>query len=136
MNYNPYSIEPKQLVSDSLKDVLTEENIEQVEEMFISVGLVIEPKEHSLTGNLSGIEFGDYSTKIEIKASMRDAFNFIGQVITNDQHSKLSSSLILLMGKDVVNIQGPFSICGVKVIEMEPTSKLCILSVDLVKSAP
>lgn len=137
MSFNPRDSEPKLLVSDSLKDLLHEEHIEEVQQMFISVGLVFDPRELSITGNLVGIEFSDHEfsdqIKVDIKLTIKEAFDFIGNVVSNVHHNKKSSALLLLLGEDAVNVPGPFKVSSVKIIELDSTNKLCVLGIDLTK---
>lgn len=132
MKFNPYDIEPKLLVSDSIKDEISEEHLQQAVEMFISVGLVIEPKENSLTGNLVGIEFSE-PMKLDMKVSLKDAFSFISKVVSNNKHTKKVHALLMLLGEESTSIPGPFKITSVKILEIESASKLCILAIDLTK---
>ena len=132
MKFNPYDFEPKPLVSDSIKDLLPEDQLQEVDHMFISIGLVMEPRDTSLTGNLVAIEFGEVM-KIDIKLTLKEAFSFIGNVISNSRHNKKSSNLLLLLGEDDINIPGPFKISGVKIVEIDSANKLCVLGIDLNK---
>ncbi len=122
------------MVSDALKDALSEDQLDQdqVEEMFISVALVTEPKNSSLTGNLIGIEFGK-NPKIDLKTSLKEAFDFIGRVASGDICNKKVNSLILLLGEKSILVSGPFAMTGIKIIEIDSTNKLCVLAVDLTK---
>ena len=135
MSFNLPNSEPKLLVSDDLKDLLPEDQLEQINDMFISVALVLQPREVSLTGNLVGVEF-DEKIKIDIKVTIRDAFSFIGNVITDKKHSKVCQSLILMMGEDVTTIHGPYKISSTKIVEIDSSNKLCILAIDLINCAP
>jgi len=130
MKFNPYNIEPKLLVSDSLKDALPEEQLQEAGEMFITVGIALEPREISLTGSLVGIEFTN-PMKVDMKVSLREAFAFISNVVSNKQHNKTSEGILLLLGEDVTSIPGPFAISSVKIVEIDPANKLCVLAVDL-----
>lgn len=135
MNIDHFSTEPKLLVSDVLKDVLTEEQLEQVDEMFISVAIITKPKNSSLTGNLVGIELGK-NPKIDIKTSIKDAFYFISKLVTNEFFNNEASSLVLLFGREITTIPGPFLMNSVKIVDIDSSNQLCVLAIDLVKDAP
>ena len=135
MSFNHLNTEPKLLVSDALKDVLTSEQLEQVDDMFISVAVVVEPRDASLTGNLVGVEFGE-KLKVDVKATLQDAFQFIGKVTSNKEHNKKCNALILVLGEDSINIPGPYSIFSTKIVEIDSTNKLCVLAIDLTNLAP
>jgi len=132
MNFNQFNTSPKLLVSDSLKDSLHEDRPDQVDETFISIAIVTEPRESSLTGNLVGIEFGE-SPKIDLKTSLREAFTFISNVTTNKNHSKKVNSLILLFGEESTSIPGPFTMVGIKIVDIDISNGLCVLVIDLFK---
>jgi hypothetical protein len=133
MNFNPSGLEPKQLVSDSLQNVLSEEELVQIEDMFITVVVVIEPRECSLMGNLVGVDFGQ-TLKIDLKVSLKDAYKFIGNVLVNEK-TRRSTSIILTHCGDITNISGPFNVASSKIIEIDPTNKMCIVAIDLIKIA-
>ena len=135
MNFDHINSEPKLLVSDALKEVLQEEELEQVNDMFISVAVVTEPREACLTGNLVGVEFSE-RLKVDIKLLLKDAFTFISKVISNSRHNKTCECLIMMLGDEVVNIPGPFKIFSTKIIEIDSTNKLCILAIDLINVTP
>lgn len=135
MNIDHFSTEPKLLVSDVLKDVLTEEQLEQVDEMFISVAIITKPKNSSLTDNLVGIELGK-NPKIDIKTSIKDAFYFISKLVTNEFFNNEASSLVLLFGREITTIPGPFLMNSVKIVDIDSSNQLCVLAIDLVKDAP
>jgi len=135
MNFNQLNAEPKLLVSDALKDVLPEDELAQVNEMFISIAVVTEPRDSSLTGNLAGIEFGE-NPKIDLKTSLKEAFTFITNVVSNEDHNKKVNSLILLLGEESVSIPGPFIMTGIKIVDIDSSSKLCVLAIDLLKDTP
>lgn len=135
MNFDQLNAEPKLLVSDSLKDVLPEDQLDQVDEMFISIAVVVDPRDASLTGNLSAVEFGE-NPKIDVKTSLKEAFRFIGHVVSNKHTGKEVNSLILLLGEDSISIPGPFKMSGVKIVDVDSSSKLCILAIDLIKDTP
>jgi len=135
MNIDQINTEPKFLVSDVLKDVLTETELEQVDEMFISVAIITKPKNSSLTGNLVGIEWGK-NPKIDVRTSIKDAFYFISKLASNQLVNNEASSLALLFGKEITTISGPFLMNSVKIVDIDPSNQLCILAIDLIKDEP
>ena len=82
-------------------------------------------------GNLVGIEFGS-NPKIDMRVSLKDAFNFVGNILVNE-YNKRSRSIILAHSGEVINIPGPYRIANAKIIEVDPVNKLCILAIDLIK---
>ena len=125
----------KFVIPSTLKDVLPEDELAQVNEMFISIAVVTEPRDSSLTGNLAGIEFGE-NPKIDLKTSLKEAFTFITNVVSNEDHNKKVNSLILLLGEESVSIPGPFIMTGIKIVDIDSSSKLCVLAIDLLKDTP
>ena len=130
MDFDHFNTEPKLLVSDSLQDVLSEEQLQGIDDMFITVALVDDSNSLVLSGHLVGIEFLP-QPKIDIKVSLRDAFNFVSNILIHEKRRK-ASSMVLMLGSDAVNIPGPFSISNSKIIEIDPTNKLCIVAIDLI----
>jgi len=129
--FDKINTEPKLLVSDSLQGSLSEEELGQVDDIFITAVIVVDPKEFSLMGNLVGIEFGS-NPKIDMRVSLKDAFNFVGNILVNE-YNKRSRSIILAHSGEVINIPGPYRIANAKIIEVDPVNKLCILAIDLIK---
>ena len=135
MNFDQFNTSPKLLVSDSLKDSLHEDRPDQVDVTFISIAIVTEPREFSLTGNLVGIEFAE-SPKIDLRTSLREAFTFISNVTTNKNHNKKVNSLILLFGEESTSIPGPFTMAGIKIVDIDVSNGLGVLVIDLFKCVP
>ncbi|MBM3194175.1 MAG: hypothetical protein FJZ60_00240 [Chlamydiae bacterium] len=124
--------EPKLLVSDSLKNVLSEEEISANSfDSFITAALVTNPKTDSLVGNLVGIEFSP-SIKIDLKVSLYDAFNFVIKILSNELDRKIIA-MILSLGEKSVPLMGPYTIVNAKIIEIDSTNKMCVFAVDLFK---
>mgnify|MGYP003349578690 FL=1 len=78
---------PKLMISDDLKGVVDDEQLKNASGMFISIALISEDGEINLTGNLVGVEFSE-KPKFDIKITLNDAFEFISNVIINQQHNK------------------------------------------------
>lgn len=124
--------EPKLLVSDSLKNVLSEEEIVSNSfDSFITTALVTNPKNDSLIGSLVGVEFSS-ATKIDLKVSLYDAFNFLIKILSAES-SKQIDAIILSLGKKSVPLMGPYTIVNSRIIEIDSTNKMCIFAVDLFK---
>jgi hypothetical protein len=127
MSYNPLDVEPKELISESLQDVFSNETqVNKLENIFIVVSLVFEDGS-MLTGNMLGIEFGD-NPKLDIKALTQNCFTFIGEVI---KFKKRIKSIYLIHGEEVIEVPGLFSVNCLKIIEMDYQNRACVLAVDL-----
>ena len=123
---------PKLMISDDLKGVVDDEQLKNASGMFISIALISEDGEINLTGNLVGVEFSE-KPKFDIKITLNDAFEFISNVIINQQHNKKYQSFVMMLGEKLCNIPGPFILHSTKIIEIDPTNKLCILAIDLLR---
>lgn len=122
---------PREMISDSLKDVLNEEEMAKAyEETFITVLLAHNEKSKCMIGSLVGIELLELGIKIDCKVSLDDAFNFVTN-FTLDDRSKELRAIILSLGDRITNLTGPYVIHGLKIIEIDSTSRLCVLAVDL-----
>jgi transcription antitermination factor NusG len=135
MNSNFIDQEPKLMMSDSLQDVVDDEAAAKMyEEMFITTALVTEAKENSLIGSLVGVDLA-IQTKIDLKVSLGEAFNFLSNVLLNDNNRKLRT-IIMNLGDKVTQLSGPFNITSTKIVEIDPSNKTCVLAVDLIKDVP
>lgn len=131
-HFNPLDMVPKQLISDSLEGILsTDEVEEQIDHLFIAAAIILDPRENSIMGNLVGVEFSS-GTKIDLKISLHDAFNFISNVLIDEQSRKIES-VILTHDKKIVNVSGPFTVSNAKIIEIDSTNRMCVLAIDLIK---
>lgn len=130
MNFNSLNTQPKLLISDALKGVLSEDELSQIDDMFITVALICSSADFTLAGNLMGIEFGE-NPKIDIKVPLKNAFNFIGTLQNN---KNVISSIVMMLAEDTIKIVGPFNIVNTKIVEIDSSNKLCILAIDLIKN--
>jgi transcription antitermination factor NusG len=118
-----------------LQDVVDDETVAKMyEEMFITTALVTEAKENSLIGSLVCVDLA-IQTKIDLKVSLYDAFNFLSNVLLNDNNRKLRT-IIMNLGDKVTHLSGPFNIISTKIVEIDPSNKTCVLAVDLIKDIP
>lgn len=122
---------PREMISDSLKGVLDDkEMVKAYEETFITVLLANSEKSKCMIGSLVGIELIDLGIKIDCKVSLEDAFNFITNFAL-DEVSKELRAIILSLGDRITKLTGPYVIHGLKIVEIDSTSRLCVLAVDL-----
>jgi len=129
--FDKLDVDPKLLISDSLKESFLEDKIDEINDTFITVVIVTDPETFSIMGNLVGVDFGN-NIKLDIKISLKEAFSFIGNALLDKQNKKLKS-LILAYNTETINIQGPYKITSTKIIEIDVINKLCILAIDLIK---
>lgn len=129
MSYDPLNVEPKELMSDSLHELLNEEQQAQAYEIFILISLAL--NDGSLvTGNLLGIELIG-GLKIDFKLLTRNAFEFINKILIE---KKEINSIYLNYSDDVVELQGKHEISCLKIVEMDYENRACILAIDLLKT--
>lgn len=124
--------EPKELVSDSLKNVLSDDELtEAYQSSFITIAFYDDASD-PLIGSLIGIETVKNMYKSDLRVSMNQAFDFISDVfkkkITRIQFVALSFS------NKVTKLTGPFEINCVKIIDLDATKKMCIIAIDLIKA--
>lgn len=128
--------EPKEMMSESLQDVMpTEEMVKTFQETFISVLLVLDDREKCLVGNLVGIELFESSgrgIKMDVRAGLADVYRFVANLIVDDRCRKLEM-IILSLADDHTKMPGPYVINGAKIIDIDASSRLCILAVDVEK---
>ena len=121
---------PKELISDSLQDILSDEElIKAHQDLFVSVVLETPTRENSLMGNLVGIELCE-TVKIDLKVSIEEAFRFITESFSSPDQKYLLR-VVLALQDSVKILKGPFKIINTKIIELDPTNKVCVLAVDL-----
>lgn len=121
--------EPKLLISESLQDVLPEDDLAQIDEMFISAAVVIDAKSPMLVGNLIGIEFGEF-VKIDVKVPIRMAFEFVSMLLKEKKNAQFAA---LMLADETSKVPGPFSISNIKIVEVDPSNKLCVVAIDLAR---
>jgi hypothetical protein len=133
MSYNPFDVEPNELVSESLQDMLPNEETSttELENIFILVSLLLEDGP-ILNGNLLGIEFGD-NPRLDIKVLTQNCFNFISEIIKDKKKVK---SVYLIHGDEVIEVSGPFSVSCLKIVEMDYQNRACVLAIDLSDNRP
>lgn len=124
--------EPKELVSDSLKSVLSDNELtDAYQNTFITIAFYDDSND-PLIGSLIGIESVKNVYKSDLRVSMNQAFDFISDFfrkkITRIQFVALSFS------NKVTKLTGPFDINCVKIIELDATKKTCIIAIDLIKT--
>ena len=125
-----FHTEPKLLISDSLQGVLPEEDLAQLDEMFVTVAVVVDATSPMLMGNLVGIEFGEV-LKIDMKIPIRMAFEFVAMLM--NEPKKPAKFAALMLAEDTVKVPGPFGVTNVKIVDVDSSNKLCVVAVDLVK---
>lgn len=133
MSYSPFQAEPKELMSDSLRETfIAEENqLAELENTFILASLVFEDGT-SLIGNILGIEFGD-NPKLDVKILTQNCFKFINNVLFA---RNLIKSIYLTCAEEVIAIPGPFKLNCLKIVEMDYQNRACVLAIDLFKDCP
>lgn len=133
MSYNPFQAEPKELMSDSLRETfIAEENqLAELENTFILASLIFEDGT-SLMGNILGIEFGD-NPKLDVKILTQNCFKFINNMLFA---RNLIKSIYLTCAEEVIEIPGPFKLNCLKIVEMDYQNRACVLAIDLFKDRP
>lgn len=128
--------EPKEMMSQSLQDVMpTEEMVRTFHETFISVLLVLEDREKCLVGNLVGIELlesNNRGIKMDIRAGLADVYKFFTNLVVDESCRNLEA-IILSLADDHTKMSGPYLISGAKIIDIDSSSRLCVLAVDVEK---
>jgi hypothetical protein len=110
--------------------VLPEEDLAQLDEMFVTVAVVVDATSPMLMGNLVGIEFGEV-LKIDMKIPIRMAFEFVAMLM--NEPKKPAKFAALMLAEDTVKVPGPFGVTNVKIVDVDSSNKLCVVAVDLVK---
>lgn len=125
--------EPKQLVSDSLKESLPDEqDYQQIyQESCISILLHFGDGLQGLFGTLIGIEISE-SVKIDARVATDEAFDFIQRLIDKSQRDV--STVVLNFDDKVTKLKGPYNLLGTKIIEFDINNKTCVLAIDLIKA--
>lgn len=123
-----FNTEPKMLLSDSLQGMLPEDDLAQLDEMFISVAVVVDATSPMLMGNLVGIEFGDV-VKIDMRIPIRMAFEFVAEYMKDCK--KPAKFAAVMLAEDTVKVPGPFSISSFKIVDVDSSNKLCVVAIDL-----
>jgi hypothetical protein len=132
---NNFISDPKELVSESLQDVLPSEEVtDAYNEMFISVLLMTENHNDSLVGTLIGIEFSEKNPKIDIRISLDDAFSLISKNFSEPSQIAFSE-IALAYNEKVTKVVGPFDIVNAKIIDFDSNAKLCVLAIDLINTS-
>ena len=133
MSYNPFQAEPKELMSDSLRETfIAEENqLAELENTFILASLIFEDGT-SLMGNILGIEFGD-NPKLDVKILTQNCFKFINNMLFA---RNLIKSIYLTCAEEVIEIPRPFKLNCLKIVEMDYQNRACVLAIDLFKDRP
>lgn len=116
------------LLSDSLQGILPEDDLAQLDEMFISVAVVIDSSSPMLIGNLVGIEFGEV-LKIDMRIPIRMAFDFVASRI-KDREKPINFAAVMLVD-ETVKVPGPFTVPSFKIIDVDSSNKLCVVAIDL-----
>lgn len=125
--------EPKLMMSDSLQEVVSPEEVASLyDSMFISIVLVPNNHDQSLMGSLVGIE-ATKNTKVDLRVSLENAFNFFSN-FTKDENEKILDKVILSFNGKISIMNGPFAVTNIKIIEINPEAKSCVLAVDLIKN--
>jgi hypothetical protein len=127
--------EPKSLVSEALSEILPEDGESAYEEMSLSAVFVVNPRENSLMGNLSGVEIISHgeknSQKVDVRVTCKEAFDFIKDVL---MQSKLIETFVISYGyENIASFPGPYKVLNAKIVDVEPTNKFCTLAIDLFK---
>lgn len=128
MNFDEINTEPKLMVSESLQDSFTADEVSQYHDMFITTALQID--EELITGNLVGVEFG-VNPKLDIKIPLATAFEFIGNTLLTTNLTV--RAIVMMLGEKTLSIPGPYRIFNAKIIEIEPENRLCVFAIDLIK---
>jgi len=132
MNYTLPDSEPKELMSESLQESFPSDVEQQdIEDIFIVISLILEDNS-MLSGNLLGIEFGE-NPKIDMKVLTKNGFLFINKLLKKQPNIK---SVIMIHGKDAIEISGLFKIGNLKIVEMDYQNRACVLAIDLFKDCP
>lgn len=128
--------EPKEMMSESLQDVMpTEEMVKAFHETFISVLLVLDDRDKCLVGNLVGIELLESNSrgiKMDVRAGLTDVYRFVTNLAVDDSCRKLET-IILSLADEHTKMPGPYLISGAKIIDIDSSSRLCVLAVDVEK---
>lgn len=127
--------EPKELVSDSIRDLLpsSEDNGEkqQKRDSFISIMLTANFTGVPVIGFLVGVELTP-SFKLDVKLLTFEAFDFIAGFCTNQDSAKINN-VVFNYEEKIVKLDGPYVISSTKIVDVDSASSSCILAIDLVK---
>jgi len=130
---NFFVSEPKQLVSDSLKESLPDEqDYQQIyQESCISIFLHFGDGLQGLFGTLIGVELSE-SIKLDARVSTDEAFDLIQRLVDKNQYEV--SSVILNFDDKVTKLKGPYNLLNTKIVEFDVNNKTCVLAIDLIKT--
>jgi len=125
--------EPKQLVSDSLKESLPDEHdYQQVyQESCISIMLHFNDGLQGLFGTLIGIELSE-NIKLDARVSTDEAFDFVQRLL--DRNQRNISGVVLNFDDKITKLKGPYDLLNTKIVEFDVNNKTCVLAIDLIKA--
>lgn len=120
-------------MSDSLKEKLMpgEDDVTQFEDAFI-ITTVSFVNCKLLVGSLVGVSFEDTGLKIDVKVSLTDAHDIIGELATQQAHQV---DAIEFHYKTIKQINNLYYVSVARISEIDHSNKMAILALDLVKAA-
>lgn len=127
--------EPKELVSDSIKESLPDEqDYQQIyQESCISVLFQFEEGVQGLFGNLIGIELSE-NLKIDARIATDEAFDLI-QNLASSLKERIIKNIALNYDDKLTKLRGPYKLLNTKIIEFDVNNKTCVLAIDLIKTS-
>lgn len=128
--------EPKELVSESIKESLPEEQDYQkiYQESCISVLFQFEEGSmQGLFGSLIGIEISE-SVKIDARIATDEAFDLI-QSLSATSSGRTVKNVALNYDDKITKLRGPYRLNNTKIIEFDVNNKTCVLAIDLIKTS-
>jgi hypothetical protein len=116
-------------MSDSLQGNIPEledEDFKQFEEQFVIVvaNRTTSGKQLPITGTLQTVLF-DEKPEIEIKVQLKDALDVI------EAGDQVFEFFDLHHGERIVKMMGPFTVKAARIQDLNPTSQMCVLALQL-----
>jgi len=128
MSNNNFDVEPKLMMSDALKEIIQEEEINDFDN---SIFVTLENETSRIVaGLLSGLDLLA-NPKVDIKCPQDQAFSFINTAVS--KNDLVIEKISLVLNTKLVSILGPFKTSNVKIFDIDNHNDICILAIDLIR---
>jgi len=124
------------LMSDSLKGMipdLEDDQLKSLSDAFViaTVEMLFDQNIEIIAGSLVGVSLENFESKIDIRVSLKDAYEIIKKFKT----SRLSCRVFYLhRGDDEICFEGSYKISSAKIMDFDRQLKMCTVGFDLIKT--
>jgi len=112
---------------------LEDDAFQKFEDAFIVGVLEIALDDSPLVGNITGLAIDD-NVKFDFRVSLSSAYSVITRAALGKQMTCTAYQLHL--GDDTIRVPGPYTIQSPRMIDIDHSTKMCVLAVDLIKICP